>query len=266
MTVMIVDDERLAIRQFQMEIEEIGGIEIAGAFTNPLEALEFAKENPVRAAFLDIEMPAMNGLMLAQKLREIYPKIVIVFVTGYEQYAMEAFRMKADFYLTKPYNRKDIEDVLERARLLAWRQRKRVFLRTFGNFDMFVDGEVVHFNNTKAKELLALCVDKKGGSVTIWEATDKLWEGRTYDDRVKNLYRKAVMCLRQTFSEYGLTDIFFSSRGECSIDWRKVDCDYYRLLEGNRDARIQWNMSEEYMSDYSWAEKTCAVLLNLRIK
>lgn len=78
MTVMIVDDERLAIRQFQMEIEEIGGIEIAGAFTNPLEALEFAKENPVRAAFLDIEMPAMNGLMLAQKLREIYPKIVIV--------------------------------------------------------------------------------------------------------------------------------------------------------------------------------------------
>ena len=56
--------------------------------------MEYARENPVEAAFLDIEMPVMNGLVLAQKLRELIPGIVIIFVTGYEQYAMDAFRIK----------------------------------------------------------------------------------------------------------------------------------------------------------------------------
>lgn len=260
MKAIIVDDERLGIRQFQMEAEGIEGVEIAGAFSNPLEALDFARDHQVQAAFLDIEMPVMNGLILAQKLREIIPGIVIIFVTGYEQYAMDAFRIKADFYLTKPYDRKDIEEAIERARLLSARQKNRVYLRTFGRFDMFVDGQVVHFANNKAKELLALCVDRRGGSLTIWEAADKLWEGREYDDRVKNLYRKAVMCLRQIFAEYGLEDVFRSNRGECSIDCRKVDCDYYQLLDGDEKDRKAWLLVEEYMGEYSWAEETQAVL------
>lgn len=68
MRVIIVDDERLALRQFLMETEEMPGIEVAGAFTNPLEALEFVKEHPVEAAFLDIAMPGMNGITLTEKL------------------------------------------------------------------------------------------------------------------------------------------------------------------------------------------------------
>ena len=58
---------------------------------------------------------------------------------------------RADFYLTKPYDRKDIAEAIERARLLSARLKKRVYLRTFGKFDMFVDGQVVHFTNNKAK-------------------------------------------------------------------------------------------------------------------
>ena len=113
------------------------------------------------------------------------------------------------------------------------------------------------------QELLALCVDRRGGSLTIWEAVDKLWEGREYDDRVKNLYRKAIMNLRQTFAEHGLADVFSNNRGECSIDCRKVDCDYYRLLEGDETARRAWMLTKEYMGEYSWAEETQAVLLSL---
>ena len=67
MRVMIVDDERLALRQFMMETEDIPGIELAGAFSNPLQALEYLKENPVEAAFLDIEMPELNGSSLQGK-------------------------------------------------------------------------------------------------------------------------------------------------------------------------------------------------------
>ena len=206
MRVMIVDDERLALRQFVMETEDIPDIEVAGAFSNPLQALEYLKENPVEAVFLDIEMPELNGIILAEKMRELYPDLVVIFITGYEQYTLDALKVKADYYMTKPYDSRDIKEVLERAKLLSARQRKRVYIRTFGRFDLFIDGKAVYFSNTKAKELLALCVDHRGGAVTIEEAADKLWEDRIYDSRVKNLYRKAVMQIRQLLSEYGETN------------------------------------------------------------
>ena len=167
MRVMIVDDERLALRQFMMETEDIPGIELAGAFSNPLQALEYLKENPVEAAFLDIEMPELNGIVLAGKMREISPDLVVIFITGYEQYTLDALKVKADYYMTKPYDSRDIKEVLERAKLLSARQKKRVYIRTFGRFDLFIDGKAVYFSNTKAKELLALCVDHRGGALTI---------------------------------------------------------------------------------------------------
>ena len=132
MRIMAVDDERLALRQFASEAEELPGVELAGMFSNPLEALETFREDPVEAVFLDIEMPEMNGLVLAERLREISPDVVVVFITGYEQYALDALKIRADYYLTKPYDSRDIGEVLERARLLSARQKKRVYVRTFG--------------------------------------------------------------------------------------------------------------------------------------
>ena len=260
MRVMIVDDERLALRQFMMETEDIPGIELAGAFSNPLQALEYLQENPVEAAFLDIEMPELNGIVLAGKMREISPDLVVIFITGYEQYTLDALKVKADYYMTKPYDSRDIKEVLERAKLLSARQKKRVYIRTFGRFDLFIDGKAVYFSNTKAKELLALCVDHRGGAVTIEEAADKLWEDRIYDSRVKNLYRKAVMQIRQILSEYGVEEIFSGNRGSCQIDILKVDCDYYELLKGNPDAVREWEITGNYLQEYSWAEETCARL------
>lgn len=262
MRVIIVDDERLALRQFEMETQDMPGVEVAGAFTNPVEALAYVQERPVEAAFLDIAMPGMNGLALAEKLREIRPDLVVIFLTGYEQYTLDALKVKADYYLTKPYNKQDITEALERARLLAARQKKRVYARTFGRFDVFIDGEAVYFPNAKAKELLALCVDHRGGAVTIEEAVDKLWENRAYDDRVKNLYRKAVMQIRQVLAEHGAEALFSGSRGACQIDVRQMDCDYYEFLQGNRDALRAWQISGSYLEEYSWAEETGARLEN----
>lgn len=258
MKTIIVDDEKLAIKQFELESEGIKDVEIVGRFLNPGDALEYAKDHPVEAALLDIEMPGMNGIIFGRKLREIYPNLVIIFITGYEKYVLEAFKMKADYYLMKPYNREDIIDIIQRAKLLSKRQKKRVYIRTFGRFDVFIDEKVVYLSNAKAKELLALCVDHKGGNVTIEEAIDKLWEERVYDERVKNLYRKAVMCLKQMFKEHGLEDVFISNRGACNIAYEKVDCDYYELLEGRADKDKM--IMGHYLSEYSWAEETVAQL------
>ena len=89
------------------------------------------------------------------------------------------------------------------------------------------------FSNKKAKELLALCVDNKGGVVTMEEAVDKLWENRLYDEKVKNLYRRAVMDLNKIFSTYGIKDVFVKKRAACWINYANVDCDYYMWIEEN---------------------------------
>ena len=102
MRVIAVDDERLALRQFCIEAEDIPGVEVVSVFTNPREPLEYIKDNLVEAAFLDIEMPGMSGLELAGKMREIAPELVIIFITGYEQYTLDALKVKADYYLMKP--------------------------------------------------------------------------------------------------------------------------------------------------------------------
>lgn len=259
MKAIIVDDEKLSIKQFELESQGIENLQLAGEFTNPDQALEYVKGHPVELVLLDIEMPGMDGIILGRKIRKLYPDVVLIFITGYEKYAIDALKMKADYYLVKPYTHEDIEYILKRAKLLALGMKKRVYLRTFGRFDLFIDGQVVHLSNIKAKELLALCVDHRGGIVTMEEAVDKLWEGRAYDSRVKNLYRKAVMYLKQTFKTYGLERVFVTRRGTCNIEYGLVECDYFNWVEGKKNSREE-RMVGYYLSEYSWAEETAATL------
>ena len=262
MKTIIVDDEMLAIKQFEMECKKIPWVNIAGKFQNAQQALEYAKKEKIEAAFLDIELSGMNGILLGKKLRELYPNLVVIFLTGYDNYTLDALYMKADYYLVKPYSSKDFQDVMENARLLIRRQKKRVFVRTLGRFDLIIDDQVVDLPNAKAKELFALCVDHKGGHVSMEEAVDKLWEDRIYDERVKNLYRKATMSLRKVFQEYGLEEVFVNKRGSCNINPELMDCDYFDVLEHKKQNLDYKNMLVgTYMPEYSWAEETNAQLL-----
>lgn len=262
MKTIVVDDEKLAVKQFEMECENLPWVELSGSFSNGEDALEYAGKEKIEAAFLDIEMPGMNGILLAKQLRELYPKLVVVFLTGYEEYTLEAVLMKADYYLMKPYSSGEFREIMENARLLTRRQRKRIYIRTFGRFDLLIDDRVVDISNAKAKELLALCVDRRGGMVTMEEAVDKLWENRTFDERVKNLYRKATMSLRKVFREYGLEDVFFNERGRCYINREMFDCDYYEAIKQKEHNREKHPVcAGHYMPEYSWAEETNARLL-----
>lgn len=262
MKTIIVDDEMLAIKQFEMECKKIPWVNIAGKFQNAQQALEYAKKEKIEAAFLDIELSGMNGILLGKKLRELYPNLVVIFLTGYDNYTLDALYMKADYYLMKPYSSKDFQDVMGNARLLIRRQKKRVFVRTLGRFDLIIDDQVVDLPNAKAKELFALCVDHKGGHVSMEEAVDKLWEDRIYDERVKNLYRKATMSLRKVFQEYGLEEVFVNKRGSCNINPELMDCDYFDVLEHKKQNLDYKNMLVgTYMPEYSWAEETNAQLL-----
>lgn len=257
MKTILVDDNQYDLELLKEECANIPGVRILGTFDNAKNALAYAERNPVDFALLDIEMPEMNGITLAGKLKEVNPDIIIIFVTAYSHFALDALKIKADYFVIKPYERADVLDAIRRAKLLVKKRSKDVLIRTFGRFDIFVDERIVKFSNAKSKELLALCVDHMGGQVSMGEAIDKLWEDKDYDNRAKALYRKAIICANATLKEYDITEIFTHSRGSCCVVPEYFRCDYYEYLKNPLRTNLYQN---EYMFEYSWAETTNARL------
>jgi PAS domain S-box-containing protein len=134
----------------------------------------------------------------------------------------------------------------------------RVFARTFGHFDLFLDNAPITFSNAKEKELMALLIDRNGGTLASGEAISYLWPDEAADDRVSARYRKLAMGLKRTLEKYGIGDILINHNGVRSIDTAAIHCDYYELLSGNPKYRQAFHNA--YMSDYSWSEETLATI------
>lgn len=135
---------------------------------------------------------------------------------------------------------------------------RKVFARTFGYFDLFVDGAPLHFTNPKEKELLALLIDRNGGTLGANEAIAYLWEDEPAGDRQNTRYRKLAMNLKNTLQNAGVGDILVVNRGIRSIDTTKLECDYYQFLKGDPEFRQLYHGA--YMTNYSWSESTVSVL------
>ena len=255
MKVILVDDELLSLELFRIECGNMPGFDVAGLFNSAADALAYAEENPVDFALLDINMPEMSGIELARRLREKRPGMVIIFVTAHPEYAADAIHAKADFVVFKPYERDDILDALERARLLSERQRRRIRFRTFGHFDMFVDGQLVRFKSAKAKELLALCVSRLGGEVTIHELVDVLWSG-TGDQGLG--YRTTIKGLTDTLKECGAEKILKRRRSVLALEPNEFDCDLSDFKAGKPEAVNAFH--GEFLQQYAWARSMAAEL------
>lgn len=260
MKTIVVDDEIMNLEAFAMEAEGLAEVEIIGQFQSPRKALEFARTYRVDLAVLDIEMPGMNGITLGNMLREYNPGIMLIFVTGFKQYAYEAFRAEACGYILKPYSQEDIRRAVQRASILSGGQeRKKTFIRTFGKFEVFVDGQPAPFSSAKAKELLVLLVDRNGAIVTTEEMLTYLWEDKVDTDSSRSLCRKVVQRMRENLMNLGIGDIVIHHKHGRAIDKSKVDCDYFRYLKGDPEAVSQFH--GEYMTNYSWPEETLARLM-----
>ena len=109
MRTISVDDRQLIVDMMLRILNQVDeGGEHLGT-TDAKEALAMTAEKPVDVAFLDIEMPLMGGLDLARAMQDRDPRVNIVFVTSYEQYAAEAFGIHASGYLLKPMTKRALQ-------------------------------------------------------------------------------------------------------------------------------------------------------------
>ncbi|CAA6800969.1 MAG: FIG00387840: hypothetical protein [uncultured Sulfurovum sp.] len=118
MKVLIVDDENLALGRLKRLLNEAGITDIT-ACENGLEAMKEIGKNSFDLAFLDISMPQISGLELANHIMEVSPKTFIVFQTAYSEYALEAFQNGGVGYLLKPVRLEEVQNILEKVKTLA---------------------------------------------------------------------------------------------------------------------------------------------------
>lgn len=291
MIIYVLDDEPFALRGTIKTIQEVvSDAEIMG-FGRAKDAIAQAEGAEVKpdVVFSDIEMPGISGLDFAVKFKKICPDARIIFVTAYSQYALEAFRLHVHGYILKPITAERVREELEYAlrdaatedadRLsgrAAGKNTKengnsrkssdearnasaeKLRVQCFGYFEVFWKGEPLMFGRRQTRELLAYLIDRKGASCTSEQIAAALWED---EDNLKNLkarIRILISDLRQTLAGIGQEDLIIRRSGQIAIRRDGVDCDYYRMLEGDMDAVNSFH--GEYMVQYSWAEMTAGLL------
>lgn len=251
MNYLLVDDEPLQLKELFSVLQCIRPEAELYPFTWPLDVLEEARSRPMDVAFLDIQMGGMTGLELALQLKRLKPDIHIIFITGYSQYALDAFAMHATGYLLKPVSKEAVSREL--TFIYQGRQPEhRIEVKTFGGFDLYVDGRLVKFGRAKSKELLAYLVDRRGSSVTTAEAYAVLFEDARDTLSGKSYFRTILSEMIHTLKTAHAEGMLRKGRNSYAVIPEQFDCDYYRFLQGDPIAVNAFQ--NDYMPAYSWAE------------
>ncbi len=262
MRIIAVDDEKLALEGLMTEIALASPDSEVRGFRRPVEALKWCEDNKgADVAFLDIEMPGENGMSLAKELSERYPDINIIFTTGYDEYALEAMSIRASGYVLKPVTADKISSELKHLRNQVPDRRGRLYVRTFGSFEAFLDGRPLKFHYQKSRELLAWLVDRRGALSTNREILSVLWDDDSVDSDHTSYLKNVRADLLQTLEECGYGDCIVRERGAMAIVPDRIECDLYNYWE-NRDIEGASTLFKgEYMSQYPWSEFTLGMLM-----
>ena len=251
-TYLLVDDEQMELEFLKHELTPLLDGDDIVSFSGPNEAYQYAREHTFDVAFLDIEMPKMNGIELGKLLKELNTRINIIFVTAHSNYAVEAFGLHASGYVLKPVTGEVLAEELKELRYEKSGEKKRLRAITFGQFDLLLDGGPVRFGRAKSKELLAYLIHKKGGGVTRKEVAAVLFEDIEYSRTVQDYLSKIVRELDASLEKAGITGLFLHDRNYYSVNTDLFSCDAYEYGKNNMSDTDE-NPSE-YLAQYSWAE------------
>ena len=258
----VIDDEPLALKISYQVVQDAFPNAQVFSFSDSAEALKvIGEEGKIPdVVFSDIEMPRMNGLEFAVRLKTLSPQTKLIFVTGYSQYALDAFRIHAHGYILKPMS---VERVREECASLDLPEDDAsgnlLQVKCFGYFEVFWHGKPLDFSRKQTKELFAYLVNRHGDACTAEEIASAIWEDEDDLIKLKARLRVLISDLRNTLSGIGMESVIIRGSGRIAIRPDRLACDYYRLLFGDMEAVNAFR--GEYMAQYSWAEMTVGHLM-----
>ena len=203
MKILVCDDEPLARERLSRMVQEAGHTVVAQA-TNGVEALEAVRVFQPDVLFLDVRMPEMDGLRCAEALMRLENPPAVIFVTAFDQHAIDAFRTQAIGYLLKPVSREDLQSALKRANRLnaaqvnhlrvlddpnALSMRQHIAARTHRGMELIPIENIYYF----LADQKYVTVRHSGGQVLIDETLKEL--ETEFGDRFIRIHRNALLAI-----------------------------------------------------------------------
>jgi len=232
---MLVDDMRPALRELEFLLKKYPDISIAGMYIDPLTAIEKIGELKPEVVFLDINMPQLQGIDAASRILDASPATDIVFVTAFDQYAVEAFELHALDYLLKPIAQERLEKTINRLRKENTAVRdcnsSKLKIRCFGRFQLgWEDREPVRWRIEKAKELFVYLLQNHNRSISKDELMDKLWPEEDSQRAIKLLYN-GIYYIRKALDAYGIDRTLICISNNYNLQLGPVNWDVERFYE-----------------------------------
>lgn len=266
----IVDDEPISLKVMKLMLEGHENIQVVGTYTDPIKLLqEFLIVRP-DCVFLDIAMKDLNGIELAEKLRDKNPKLAIYFVTAFNNYATQAFEINAIDYILKPVRperlSKALEKISENRGLERSSSPNTLKIRSFGTFEVFVGEEPIKWLRAKPRELFAYLLQHEGKWVDKYKVCDDLWRELGPDKALANLHT-AVWTVRKTLRDTGCTlaevnylkDRYRLNISDADWDLQQFDIAYQIVIssgisEVGKKAIALYRGNYLSDEDWSWAD------------
>ncbi len=233
---VIIEDEKPSLELTKRRMAANGLIDIVGAYTDPVKALDDIPRLLPDVIFTDVEMPGISGMDLAKKVRELDENIQIVFITAYEKYAVDAFRVNAVNYILKPITAEDLNNTVNRL-LQGFRRRassakpeNRLRILAFGIFTVYGSrrDQEIRWPTAKVRELFACFVLNKGGALGKWQLCERLWP-QASPQRVEHSLHSTVSRMRKSLADAGIPNAVVYSEGRYRVKMDGWSCDLWEF-------------------------------------
>jgi diguanylate cyclase (GGDEF)-like protein/PAS domain S-box-containing protein len=256
MKTIIIDENVFILEQFADKCADIKEIQLIGDFNSYSDSLNFIKNNNVELVFLADDLAEINSNILARRFKEIYPEIIIIFISQNIKFFKSQNNIN-NYYVLESNTPDEIESAVNRAIFLTKEIKNSIYIRTFGDFDIFIHNTPVKFENSNAKQFLAVIVDSLGEELKSREICNILFPDESEINQLM-YYNKALRELKFTLKKYNINDLICYSNKGCKINTKKLNCDLFMFLDGDLNAIRSFNNS--YMNGYQWGKKTFEML------
>lgn len=269
MDICIIDDEHLALEYLDFLFNKIEEVQVAGKYNNPGDLIDHVHKEKIDAVFMDIHMPDIKGIDLAEKLLNIQPSLQIVFVTAYNEYAVKAFELNALDYILKPVQKERLELTIQRIKESNYIKLNAVSepdsvkanykIKNLGVLRFYKENNPieVRWRTSKARELFAYFVQNHENTIRKGELTDLMWSNLPWEKAHSQLY-STVYQIRKVTQQIGLP-IKISSQDEFyhitiddieiqSVEWKHAALEVLR--DDNVSADAYFKLLEAYQGNY----------------
>lgn len=246
---IILDDEVLAIERMERLLGKDGRVKVVGRFQDALEALDYCMRSDVDIVFADIEMPRLNGITFGKMLQENSQNSLLVYITAYSEYTLEAFENNAVGYLLKPIIPEKLTrllNILLSIKSAFHNKSDMLIIKTLGNSSFKRGERILTFRTKKAEELFCYLLHKQGKWTTVDSIIEALWPEKNLKLTKKQLHTTVYYC-RKALQSVGMENLIEYQLGKYRLNMEEIEWDYHLLYSKINEYLNRPISKEEYL-------------------